>query len=360
MPTTTGMKGGGYYDTHSGEQRVAMEAFLPWLEQAVSTLPEPASRGFWSLMDIGSSEGANAVYAMNRVIAGLRKRSKLPVRVFFDDLPTNDFNHLFANLWAGAGNALSAPDVFPAAVAGSAFQRLAPPQSLEVATTFNTIGFLERKPDAPLPRYILPMGPAAQAPRDGVSVTEAEREPYRLQAAADLLRFYQARASELVPGGKLLVQVFGRDGQHSTSHGIYDVLSDAILDQVEGGKVPRDYYERLVFPIYFRTLEELLAPLTSDKGLLHAFRIEQMGSWEVPVPFNKNLEATGNRAAWARDYTGFLRAFSESILAAAMPDGVPVPETVDRVYQRVEERLAADPVRYEFHYISVAALLTRR
>lgn len=34
-------------------------------------------------------------------------------------------------------------------------------------------------------------------------------------------------------------------------------------------------------------------------------------------------------------------------------------ETVDEIYRRVEKRLVADPARYEFHYISVAALLTR-
>ncbi|MCP4578752.1 MAG: cyclopropane-fatty-acyl-phospholipid synthase, partial [Deltaproteobacteria bacterium] len=33
------MKGGGYYDAHSKEQRAAMAPFLPWLEEAVSHLP---------------------------------------------------------------------------------------------------------------------------------------------------------------------------------------------------------------------------------------------------------------------------------------------------------------------------------
>jgi hypothetical protein len=360
MPTTTGMKGGGFYDAHSKEQRAALDVFLPWLERAVGGLREPTNaKNEWALMDIGSSEGGNAIYAMNRVIAVLRQNSQLPVRVFFDDLPTNDFNHLFANLFSQNGAAFSDPEVFPAAIAGSAFSRLMPPGSLDVVTTFNAIGFLEKKPDAPLPNYILPMGPGPRAPRDGVSVTEAEREPFRLQAAEDLRRFYLARAEELASGGKLLVQVFGRDETHSTSHGIYDVLSDAILDQVEAGRLPKKAYERLVFPIYFRTLEELVAPLKTDGTLKSAIRIDNLKTREVPVPFNSALAATGDRAAWAKNYAGFLRAFTESILVAALPDDAIKAKTVEQIYQRVEERLTADPSRYEFHYVSIAALITR-
>jgi hypothetical protein len=31
MASTTGMKPGGYYDTHSESPRPAMDSFLPWL-----------------------------------------------------------------------------------------------------------------------------------------------------------------------------------------------------------------------------------------------------------------------------------------------------------------------------------------
>ncbi|HEX5398678.1 MAG TPA: cyclopropane-fatty-acyl-phospholipid synthase [Verrucomicrobiae bacterium] len=360
MPTITGMKGGGYYDSNSKEQRSALEAFLPWLEQAVAAMAEPtASKTSWTVLDIGSSEGGNAIYAMNRIVAALRNHSQLPIRVFFDDLPTNDFNRLFTNLSSLNGCAFPHPDVFPAAIAGSAFARLMPPRSLDIAVTFNAIPYLEQKPDSPLPNYIVPMKPGPRAPSDGVSATEAEREPFRQQSARDLQRFYTARAGELASGGKMLVQVFGRNDEYSTSNGLYDVLSDAILDLVEAGQLPRDVYQRLVFPIYFRTLDELVAPLKADKELQQAFRIEQTGSRDVPVPFNVALAATGNRAEWVRSYTGFLRAFSEPIVAAVLPANISHAGTLDRIYQRVAERLTDEPARYEFHYISVAALLTR-
>jgi len=360
MPTTTGMKGGGYYDAHSKAQRAALDTFLPWIVESISELPIPSDcQTSFGILDIGSSEGGNAIYAINRLINKLRCVSALPISVFFSDLPTNDFNHLFSNLFHDGTAALSGADIFPCVIGGTAFGRLAPPRTLHIATTFNTIGFLAKKPDARLPHYILPMGPGPFAPREGVSVTENERAPFGLQAANDLHRFYAARAEELVRGGKLLIQVFGRDERFSTSYGIYDVLNDAVLDCVDGGIFPRKVYEELIFPIYFRTIEELVTPIETDERLAKVFRVEKAESREVAVPFNVMLADTSDEATWAKNYTGFLRAFTNAILASALPNNLPRADILDKIYQQVEQRLAADPARYEFHYISVAALLTR-
>lgn len=93
MPTTTGMKGGGYYNAHSSEQRAALDAFLPWIEDAVTDLPIPSSDSpQLGLLDLGSSEGGNAIHAMMRIIAALRRRTAAPIWVFFNDLPSNGFN----------------------------------------------------------------------------------------------------------------------------------------------------------------------------------------------------------------------------------------------------------------------------
>jgi hypothetical protein len=277
--------------------------------------------------------------------------------VFFDDLPTNDFNRLFANLYANGAPALPGADVYASAVGGSAFGRVVPDASLQLATTYNAIGFLETLPPSPLPNYILPMPPGA--PRNGVEVTPVEHEPFRRQAAMDMRRFYEARAVELASGGRLLVQVFGRDGDVSTSHGIYDVLSDALLDLVEDGSLSQDFYRHLVFPVYFRSLDELMEPIASDTTLAGAFQIERAEAKEVPVPFNTQLAADGDIAAWAGSYTGFLRAFTEPVLVAALGDSDHVSRVVDAVYRRVQERLLADPTRYDFRYVALGALLRR-
>lgn len=362
MPSTPGMKPGGFYDSHSDAQGAAIDAFLPWLVDAIDELPVPPAGGPpLTLLDLGSSQGKNAIRAMRGLVEAIRRRTDTPVWVLFSDLPTNDFNRLFANLFPhGPGSPPAIGDgVFAAAIAGSAYGPIVPPASLYAATSFNMIGWLDSLPHARPPRYILATGPSARGDRS--VVTDEEREPFRRQAASDLRRFYRARAEEIVPGGKLLVQVFGRDEarDRSASDGIYDVLSDALLDLVDDGILPAEVYENLIFPLYFRTAGELVEPIESEPDLASAFRIDRAETVETPVPFNAELEREGDVGEWARRFTGFLRAFTEPIVAAAIPANLAADEIVAKLYRRVEARLAEDPARYEFRFISVGVLLTR-
>ena len=360
MPTTTGMKGGGYYDANSSAQRAALNAFLPWIEESVAELHRSSvSPNSINLLDIGSSEGGNAIQVMDRLIKKIRGMSEIPIWVFFADLPTNDFNHLFANLFPDGKAVLSSKNVYPGVIGGTAYNRLVPSQTLHIATTFNTVGWLDKIPDARVPNHILPMQPGPKAPREGVLITDIESAPFRRQAAEDLYQFYISRAEELVSGGKLLVQVFGRNEFVSTGDGIFDVLSDVILEFVDQGIIQREVYEMLIFPLYYRTLDELLTPIKADPRLSRVFRIDQADSIEVTIPFNKTLEESGDLTQWARNYTGFIRAFTEAVLASALPNDGQRPEILDKIYLQAEKLLASNPARYELHFISVAALLTR-
>jgi len=228
-----------------------------------------------------------------------------------------------------------------------------------VASTYNAIGFLNRRPAVPLPDYILPMGPGR--PRPGVDIALEARQTYAAQAREDLARFYSARATELVPGGKLLVASFGVGERYRACDGLYDVLNDALLDLVASGRLRRESYERLVFPIYFRTAEELVEPVAgANPGLAELFRLDRVDSMEVTVPFNQRLEMTGDVPAYAREFTEFLRAFTEPIIRMAFVEEPDLDSLIVDVYSGVEARLAGDPSGYALHYIQVAALLTRR
>jgi len=59
-------------------------------------LPDPAQPV--TVLDLGSSEGRNAIRVMARIVATLRRRTNQPLQTIFSDLTTNNFNGLFANL----------------------------------------------------------------------------------------------------------------------------------------------------------------------------------------------------------------------------------------------------------------------
>ena len=249
MPVTTGMKGDGFYDDHSAPQMATIDAVSPWLEEAIGQMDLRAIAGPLVVADFGCSEGRNSIAAAARIIAAIRTRDQRPIQTVHSDLPTNNFNQLFANLYPAGRSVFPAANVFSAAVGGSMFDQLLPPKTVSIASTYNAIGFLSRRPEVPLPDYILPMGPGR--PRPGVNVAPEAREAYAAQARTDLVRFYEARAAEMVTGGKLLVASFGVGKQYRACDGLYDVLNDALLDLVGRGRLRRELYERLGFPDLF-------------------------------------------------------------------------------------------------------------
>ena len=178
------------------------------------------------------------------------------------------------------------------------------------------------------------MGPGRSRP--GVTVSAAEKRAYADQAAEDLINFYRARAEEINAGGTLLVASFGTGERYRCCDGLYDVLNDALLDLCDTGRIGRDAYRRLVFPIYYRSRDELIAPvLGDDSPLAGRFRIERAETIEIPVPFVERLEPSGDLTVYAEEFTGFLREFTEPILRQSLAEHANLDDLLDAVYERV-------------------------
>jgi hypothetical protein len=359
MPATTGMKGAGYYDQHSTAQLASIRALQGWVDDAIVhlRLPDPAQPV--TVLDLGSSEGRNAIHLMATIVAGLRRRTGQPLLTIFSDLASNNFNQLFANLEEARCASLFSTGVYPSAVEGSFYGPLLPPGAVHLATCFNSIQWLDQLPPVPLPDGVVCRRP--YPPRPGHAVSLKVTSAFKRQAEKDLVRFLECRAQELVPGGKLLLATPGDTNWARVGDGIFDVLNDACLDLIAAGRLEREQYERLTMPVYFRTVEELLAPLQrKDSPVRGAFAVDRAEALEVPTPFGVEFRRGGDVAAYAGAYTGFLRAISEPVIRAALNQPAGEAATVAHLYERIRARLLAQPERYLWRYILVAVLLTRR
>jgi gibberellin A4 carboxyl methyltransferase len=360
MPATTGMKGAGYYDQHSGAQLAGIGAIQDWVDGAVASLPLPAPAQPVTILDLGSSEGRNAVRVMRAIVAGLRRRTGQPVQTIYSDLASNNFNQLFANLQEARRAGLFAAGVYSGAVGGSFYGPLLPPGTVHLATCFNSILWLDRLPAVPLTDFVAYRRPLPTQSGLAVSPPEATAA-FTRQAEQDLVRFLQCRARELVPGAKLLLASPGDTDQARLCDGLYDVLNDACLDLIAAGRLEREGYERLTMPCYYRTVAELLAPLErEDSPVRDAFTVDRAEALEIPIPFLVEFRRGGDVAAYAGAYTGFLRAVSEPIVRAAFNQPEEEAATVECLYERIRDRLLAEPERYMWRYILVAVLLNRR
>ena len=162
-------------------------------------------------------------------------------------------------------------------------------------------------------------------------------------------------------GGKIAAGRPGDTDQARFGDGLCDVLNDACLDLIAAGRLAREGYERLTMPCYFRTVAELLAPLEREDSLVRgAFAVERGEALEVPIPFVVEFRRRGDAAGYAGAYTGFLRAFSEPVVRAALKRPAEEAATVESLYERIRARLVTEPERYLWRYILVAVLLTRR
>jgi hypothetical protein len=353
------MKGAGYYDQHSTAQLSSIQALQDWVEAAVANLPLPVRAQPITVLDLGSSEGRNAIHMMATIVPGLRRRTRQPVRTIYSDLASNNFNQLFASLEEAGRAGLFPAGVYPGAVGGSFYGPLLPPGTVHLATCFNSIQWLNQLPPVPLPDGVVYRRPHPSRP--GLSPSPKVTTAFTRQAEQDLIRFLECRAQELVPGGRLLLASPGDTNQACVSDGVGDLLNDACLDLVAAGRLQREQYERLTMPVYFRTVAELLAPLErEDSPVRGAFAIERAEALEAPTPFIVDFQRSGDVTAYAEAYTGFLRAISEPVVRAALHQPAEEAATIDSLYNRIRARLLAEPERYQWRYILVAALLTRR
>src|SRR5262249_57090403 len=127
MPATKGMKCAGYYDQHSTAQMSSIQALGDWVEDAIANVPLSGTAQPVTILDLGSSEGGNAIRLMGGIVAGLRRRTDRPLPTIYTDLASNDFNQLFANLQEARRAGLVPAGGYPGAVAGPFYGPPLPP-----------------------------------------------------------------------------------------------------------------------------------------------------------------------------------------------------------------------------------------
>lgn len=350
---TEGMVGGGYYDANSSFQAKVAATGGTLLEQAVAALTVGPSRQA-TVADYGCSEGRNSIAIVREALALLSGRGATDVTVLHNDLPTNDWGVLAANL-SGPQSYLTA---FPAVRALFAphgfFERVTLSASITLGTSGSAAHWLSGQPPGiDMPRSLY----RSDAPPDQLSKILA-------QAASDWAAFLAARAEELQPGGVLLVQMLGSDGNADpvrvSAAGLMKLMNASILALVDDGDIPRDVYARYCFPVVPRTLAEATAPLTG--ALADRLELLHCGLTPVASPYQVAFDKTRDAATFAKDYTAFTRAFSESSLRAGVfrfaRSGAET--AANRMYALMEEALAAHPDDYPFDDLTLAVMVRRR
>jgi cyclopropane-fatty-acyl-phospholipid synthase len=352
----------GDYDDHSEYQRRVVESGSSLVTGSIEGLALPDPPDPLVITDVGAGTGRNSMAALGAAVTAARARRRdLPIVCVHSDLPSNDWNALFSALRTSEDSYLHAegPPVLPMASGQSFFEPVVPRGLAHLQVSFSAAHWLRTQPQVDV--------------ADGFYFSEAggsARRTLAAQAADDWARFLQARAMDLTPGGRLLVQCVGTDvdttgTEHVTARDLLRAMSAVALAMADEGEIARRAVEAYVFPVYARTVAEAQAPLERGGELSEVFEIVDISTAPVPNPYLDRWRTDGDRQRYGRDYAAFVRGFAESSLRTGLLEtaGVDPPDTdrlLDDYFHRLETRFAADPERDAFRDWTLTVVLERR
>jgi len=356
---TEGMGGQGFYDHYSAIQRNAVFAQIKRLRRSVQELD--LSRPELRVIDYGCGPGRNSMAAFHAVLEEIRTLSPdMPVVTVHNDQIGNDWNDLFSNINGPEGYLRDIDQVRPEASVGSFFDLVASTGSIDLGMSFMASHWLNGGIHLSSPNTLF-----------FADMTGPARDAIREKAKQDWTLFLRQRAEEVRSGGLLVIEAMSAiknpddpSGLAAGGHRLYRAFWRIAKNMASEGLIDSKCLEMFVFPLYFREVEEIRAPLESEPDLKAAFEIVELVNELVPNPYTQLLQENSDKSGYGKSYAAFARGFSESSFRKGLfePSASNINE-VDRLtetfFDRLEQLFVAEPDRYTFDNHSMTLVLRR-
>ena len=332
------MEGGGAYNRHAAQQAAGGTSAVPLLEQAAQSVLLDSTDRPIVIADYGSSQGRNSLRPFKVAIAILRKRMHVDraVSVVHTDLPGNDFSTLFRLLEADPDSYLrEQSNVFASAVGRSFYEKLFPSNFVTLGWSAYAVLWPSRVP-AYIPGHFY-------STRSSGEVLEA----FNRQGEQDWRAFLSHRATELRPGGRLVILVPARDskGLHGTES-LQDHANTVLSEMVGEGFLKSDERERMVLTAHPKSLSDLLAPFGAF-GNFEGLSVEYCDVAPGSDPVWDAFQNHANPEQLAAQHAAFFRITFGPTLATALEKSggeEKITAFYDRLEKGITKRVVNDPV----------------
>ena len=254
------MEGGGSYNLHARIPAGGGILALPFLEQAVRNITFDGGDQSVVIADYGSSQGKNSLAPMRAAIKALRSRvgPDRPIMVVHIDQAANDFNTLFDVLHNDPERySLDGRNIFPSAIGRSATTRVCFRKNTFISewSSYAAV-WLSRIPML-IPDHFMVL-----------ATTGDVREAYERQAADDWKFFLSLRASELRPGGRLVVVLPALNDNGSAGfEPLFSQANETLREMAAEGTIRAEERAAMVVGAYPRRRSELLAPFSHGRSV---------------------------------------------------------------------------------------------
>ncbi|MEM9682288.1 MAG: hypothetical protein AAF942_03395 [Pseudomonadota bacterium] len=349
------------YNAHSAAQQSMVAAHASTIRRLVGSIGPV--RPEFRLADYGCGPGISTINVARTTIDAYRELdADGPIAVCHVDQPGNDWNDLFILLSGPDGYLDGRTGVRTEAAVGSFYEQMVSDGSVNLATCFVASQWLSHAVvlDAPGAVWFADLQGAARR-----EMTALARE--------DWVRFLRLRARELRPGGYLLVSTLGSvpdadeaNGAAASGRGIYRAVQVVTESMADDGLLDKSILDRFVFSLWFQTEEDARAPIEAESDLSAAFDIEQITV--RPTPENADDffgYLVDDPAAYAREYTGYTRAFADTTLRTQLfRPAAKSDEDADALatefYRRFETLYREHPGDYRFELWVLTVILRRK
>lgn len=223
------------------------------------------------IADLGCSSGHNSLSTIRHMVNAIEEAShkvSRPVpefRIHLNDLPTNDFNTIFAALpefydELRRGRNDAGPAIYIAGYPGTFYGRLFPTECLHFIYSCYSLHWLSKVP--PALNYLDQQGRSLN--KQNIHISESSppqvSEAYLRQFQEDFSLFLKSRSEELINGGKMVLILLGRMGNNHVDRGnsfFWELLSKSLAILVSKGEVEEEKLDSYNVPFYAPSPDEL-------------------------------------------------------------------------------------------------------
>ncbi|CAL5037800.1 unnamed protein product [Urochloa decumbens] len=249
------------YTTNSRLQQKALFEAKPVVEEAVRQVCSAFLRQNLVVCDLGCGSGDNtALIFLSEVINASSGHNVVGIQFFLNDLPGNDFNHVFQsverfkNSVTAYQNGERGFPFYIAGLSGSYYTRLFPSQSVHLFHSSYSLHWHSQLPDG------------LDGNKGNIYIAKATPLPvvklYQEQFQKDLMLFLELRYDELVVGGQMVLTFLGRkeeDVYGGNLNYLSELLAQSLWSLVDKGLVEEDKLNSFNLPLYGASVGEVKA-----------------------------------------------------------------------------------------------------
>lgn len=355
------MSGGGLYSLATIGAKDVIDAATPLVIDAINDLPLESIESGFTLSDMGTADAGTSLSMVANAIDAVRARvPEAPISIVYSDQPRNDFNALITNVH-GLGPFETYLDshenIFPMVSGTTFYKQILPPNSLNIGFSATAMHWMSSK--------VCNISNHVQA----VGAKGEEFNAFRAQATRDWQQILLHRASELKPGGKLVLINFARDAQgrylgNTGGVNMFDTFNQIWISFLEQNRINREEYENMTLPQYYNSVEEFSAPLQdqSDPVYQAGLRLDHIDTRLVVCPFAKSFEEHGDAARFAKEYIPTIRTWNESIYFNGLSTDRPLDERreiIEDYYQTYHDMVRDNPTGHGMDYIHAYMVISK-